>query len=218
MSGRRFQGATNGGEIPKQSDETRNPNPAIGGGFPAAQRPGPVPILTRRWLDWGFNDPMTYSQKLKDPRWQKTRLRVLERDNFTCICCESKQKQLHVHHCYYVSKREPWDYNLNTLVSLCADCHKSTGELVGPAHDICMVFEGAAVQEMERQHQNRANNVPNDDGAFYAFCRAAFQNGWPVSEAMNALRDASELGIIDSEWLTRLAKQVREIEKQKAVQ
>lgn len=159
---------------------------------------------------------MTYSEKLQDPRWQKTRLKVLERDNFTCVCCGETTKQLHVHHCYYVSRRDPWEYNTNTLISLCYDCHKSTLELVGPAHDICMVFEGAAIAEMERQHENRSNNVPFDGGALYSFCKAAIENGWPVSEAMNVLRDASELGIVDSKWLVQLAKQVAEVQKSQA--
>lgn len=43
---------------PRSQDETRNPNPAIGRGFSEAQRSGPVPTLTCRWLDWGFTNPM----------------------------------------------------------------------------------------------------------------------------------------------------------------
>lgn len=40
--------------------ETRNPNPATDGGFPTAQSSGPVPILSRQWLDWGFINPMRF--------------------------------------------------------------------------------------------------------------------------------------------------------------
>jgi hypothetical protein len=159
---------------------------------------------------------MTYSEKLKDPRWQKIRLKVLERDNFTCVCCDETTKQLHVHHCYYVSKREPWDYHTNTLVTLCADCHKSIGESAAPANDYCMFFESPAILEMGRKQRNRVNNVPDDDGALHSFCRAAFQNGWPVLEAMNVLKDASELGIIDSDWLSGLAKQIAAVQKSRS--
>lgn len=31
-----------------------------------------------------LEDQMTYAEKLKDPRWQKKRLRILERDAFAC--------------------------------------------------------------------------------------------------------------------------------------
>lgn len=153
---------------------------------------------------------MTYSEKLKDPRWQKTRLKVLERDNFTCVCCGDSTKQLHVHHCYYVSKREPWDYNHHALLTLCIDCHKSADEPASPANMICTKFEWAALFEMQRQCLNRFNQVDGDDGAFFEFARASLDNGWPVYEAMNVIRDASALGIIDGDWILKLSRQVRE--------
>lgn len=66
---------------------------------------------------------MTYSDKLKDPRWQKKRLEVFQRDDFTCVACGAKDKQLHAHHCYYVSGREPWEYGDRAIKTLCSQCH-----------------------------------------------------------------------------------------------
>lgn len=66
----------------------------------------------------------TYWEKLKDPRWQKKRLEVLERDKFTCITCGDTESTLHVHHGYYEKGLEPWEYELNTLWTLCEECHK----------------------------------------------------------------------------------------------
>ncbi len=66
---------------------------------------------------------MTYSEKLKDPRWQKVRLIVLERDGWACVDCGSKTNTLHVHHGYY-SKGEPWDAPIDTLWCLCEGCHE----------------------------------------------------------------------------------------------
>ena len=91
---------------------------------------------------------MTYSEKLKDPRWQKMRLKVLERDNFTCLCCGDSSKQLHVHHAFYISKRDPWEYNHNSLLTLCLDCHKSADEYASAAYMLCTHFESAAIIEM----------------------------------------------------------------------
>lgn len=64
---------------------------------------------------------MTYSQKLKNPNWQRKRLEVLNRDNFTCKHCKDTETELHVHHLKYI--KEPYDADLEDLVTLCKDCH-----------------------------------------------------------------------------------------------
>lgn len=66
---------------------------------------------------------VTYAEKLKDPRWQKKRLEVLETAQFKCIRCGSGNKFLHVHHGYYSRDLEPWDYPDSSLWSLCEECH-----------------------------------------------------------------------------------------------
>ena len=68
----------------------------------------------------------TYSEKLKDPRWQKKRLEVMERDGFTCRDCGATHKTLHVHHCMY-EKGEPWETDSRFLLTLCEDCHDERG-------------------------------------------------------------------------------------------
>lgn len=72
---------------------------------------------------------MSYAEKLKDPRWQKRRLQILERDSFTCAECLSKEKELHVHHRCYHSGKDPWDYVDSELISLCKPCHEKRGNL-----------------------------------------------------------------------------------------
>lgn len=70
----------------------------------------------------------TYSDLLKDPRWQKKRLEILQRDNFHCCQCGSSVKTLHVHHQYYTKGNMPWEYPDDTLITLCLDCHESTND------------------------------------------------------------------------------------------
>lgn len=65
----------------------------------------------------------TYAEKLRDPRWQKKRLQVLEAAQFTCQSCGAKDQELHVHHPAYRKGADPWDYD--NLVCLCARCHES---------------------------------------------------------------------------------------------
>jgi len=67
---------------------------------------------------------MTYIEKLRDPRWQKRRLEILSRDNFICCVCKGGERTLHVHHLFYVTGRDPWNYPNFSLVTLCDECHR----------------------------------------------------------------------------------------------
>ena len=67
---------------------------------------------------------MTYAEKLKDPRWQKKRLEIMQRDEFSCQICKSKEKTLHIHHIAYEFGVEPWDYEDINFKTLCETCHK----------------------------------------------------------------------------------------------
>lgn len=64
-----------------------------------------------------------YFEKLKDPRWQKKRLEILERDEWTCTVCGRSDLSLHVHHGYYEGRMEPWEYHDETLHTVCEACH-----------------------------------------------------------------------------------------------
>ena len=66
----------------------------------------------------------SYSDLLKDPRWQKKRLEILERDQFMCQNCSDTEKTLHVHHRAYAKNTKPWEYVDKNYVTLCADCHE----------------------------------------------------------------------------------------------
>ena len=66
----------------------------------------------------------SYSEKLLDPRWQQMRLRVYERDGFKCKICGCATKTLNAHHVQYHPFAEgPWDYDPDTIITLCVDCH-----------------------------------------------------------------------------------------------
>jgi hypothetical protein len=67
---------------------------------------------------------MTYAEKLKNPLWQKKRLEVFDRDNYTCTVCEDKDTELHVHHKEYSFGKEPWEYDIENFTTLCKHCHE----------------------------------------------------------------------------------------------
>lgn len=68
-----------------------------------------------------------YREKLKDPRWQRKRERILDRCEYKCEECGSASG-LEVHHCYYRYGREPWQYPDTALLALCRECHKLRGD------------------------------------------------------------------------------------------
>jgi hypothetical protein len=67
-------------------------------------------------------DLVKYSEKLKDPRWQRKRLEVLSRDGWACMACADKTSTLQVHHKFYSGN--PWDAPMDGLETLCEKCHE----------------------------------------------------------------------------------------------
>lgn len=66
---------------------------------------------------------MTYKEQLKDPRWQKKRLEIMERDGWQCQCCFDRDNTLTVHHKKYDNGKMAWEYENELLITLCEDCH-----------------------------------------------------------------------------------------------
>lgn len=68
-----------------------------------------------------------FQKQLSDPRWQKKRLEILSRDEFTCKACGNTEETLTVHHKSYDMNRgkfvDIWDYKDEHLITLCATCH-----------------------------------------------------------------------------------------------
>lgn len=69
----------------------------------------------------------SYLALLKHPLWQKRRLEIMQRDNFTCQICGkgiNDGTTLNVHHKQYIYGKMPWEYDNTNLVTLCEKCHK----------------------------------------------------------------------------------------------
>lgn len=76
-----------------------------------------------------------YSEKRKDPRWQKKRLEVMERDEWTCQQCFGSETTLNVHHRWYERGHDPWDYPDECFLTLCEDCHgNETADMPSAEH------------------------------------------------------------------------------------
>lgn len=66
---------------------------------------------------------MKYADQLRDPRWQKKRLRIFDRDGWRCLKCGNDKEQLHVHHPKYRGRLMAWEYEDNELETVCNTCH-----------------------------------------------------------------------------------------------
>lgn len=66
----------------------------------------------------------SYSEQLRDPRWQRKRLKVLERDLWRCTKCGDTKTELHVDHKAYRGRLKAWEYRMDELQTLCKPCHK----------------------------------------------------------------------------------------------
>lgn len=81
----------------------------------------------------------TYADKLRDPRWQKLRLEILNRDKWKCQHCDDKETELQVHHIYYSG--DPWEADPTSLITLCKHCHKIEETFKKLEVIVCKVFK-----------------------------------------------------------------------------
>ena len=70
-----------------------------------------------------------YREALRKPKWQRKRLKIMERDGWKCSACAADDKNLQVHHLRYLpdSWNKPWESPDEDLVTLCEDCHLREG-------------------------------------------------------------------------------------------
>ena len=111
---------------------------------------------------------MSYSEKLKDPKWQQMRLKIMERDGFACRKCAAKDKTLHVHHFYYTKGAEPWEYDPSALITLCEGCHEDVEKTV---NDIKAII--GIVLTSESTTIRAAQNAFSTMAYFVSHCEAA---------------------------------------------
>lgn len=147
----------------------------------------------------------TYWQKLQDPRWQKKRLEILNRDGFKCRVCGCEQRQLQVHHGYYISKRDPWNYPDSSLKTLCSVCHEQ---------ETLIVNEGFCKWE----HLFGLNEEIGDslyDSILHGSCRLEIQPVVLLKLLVNALHEGAvdhETILLWKESLATVSKEIAELE------
>jgi hypothetical protein len=124
-----------------------------------------------------------YYELLKDPRWQKRRLEIMQRDNFECRKCGDTKTTLNVHHRYYVTGRDPWEYPAFSLITLCIRCHEMERDVGGES---CP----SQHREWERILAMLMNDTPEDDvwNFIVAIADTALSSAEPLPELFAAIQ------------------------------
>jgi hypothetical protein len=153
---------------------------------------------------------VSYSEKLKDPRWQKKRLEVLQRDGFACVACLATEKTLHVHHCCYTGKMDPWDYESPLLITLCEKCHADVNVEHSPSWWWMNHFFAEAGSAMEITLSGHPEMTDLEFGPRTSIlstlcleCEAG-SISTPLSEAARIINDAIRLGVLNDAMLADL--------------
>ena len=166
---------------------------ALAAGLFITTRQGVLPILERSCI------VSAYSSLLRDPRWQRKRLEVLEAVDWTCENCGAQSKELQVHHVYYKKGAKPWEYeNIDKyeLLVFCADCHGKFTEL-----QTALALKMADYASGEPNQRPYTNTLEVLNALFLNLTNTSGKNALPVGVeggydlakiilAMNAMADA----------------------------
>ena len=158
---------------------------------------------------------MTYSEKLKDPQWQKKRLEIMSRDGFRCIKCESESNTLTVHHFYYISGRQPWEYPNASMHTLCRQCHTEGHDESYSRMTYFDSWEHSACLEIARQIEMEQNSIWCDEGCVFSIEKAADHAGMRPLEALSLLKEAADRGIMTNGWFLLLRCQIDALDFEK---
>lgn len=108
----------------------------------------------------------TYSERLRDPRWQRKRLEIMSRDDFQCCRCRAHEITLNVHHCYYVRGNDPWEYPDASLLTLCEPCHEFETRNMNAARD--ELYQSLAARGKTSEDLTGLTQAINDPDGFNA--------------------------------------------------
>jgi hypothetical protein len=83
-----------------------------------------LPVSSMPGVNGTHMTKLTYKEQLLHPLWQRKRLQIMQRDDFTCQSCYDRETTLNVHHKHYNKGAMAWEYEDHELVTLCKACHE----------------------------------------------------------------------------------------------
>lgn len=139
-----------------------------------------------------------FSDQYKDPRWQKKRLYILEKDKFTCRKCGDKESTLHVHHTQYIKDHKVWEYRDDQLITLCDTCHEGVHKLSDEIKNLtanCVTnyrfYETDMLKKLNDFLMAIYVSGPSDPGVEHIF--SAIDLFWTTAEEYSEIRSEYEV-------------------------
>ena len=145
-----------------------------------------------------------YSEQLTDPRWQKMRLEVMERDGFACLACGDADSTLHVHHCYYVSGRHPWEYPKGSLLTFGKDCHATVNQQGTKANRWAFAWETEAVSANQLFLWEHEKTKSSPIGGLYELIAEVHEREVGPAETARMLSLALLFGLLDDKTIEQI--------------
>jgi len=142
---------------------------------------------------------VSYAEKLRDPRWQKMRLEIMQRDKFSCRVCNNTEKTLNVHHRFYRKGESPWEYEPAALVTLCEDCHAAAEAerdfiqqaCAGPSYRQTFIARLIAAQmATEDPRCSHLMDAMDSLACFFGEWRECMENPHDIGETMDMLHSS----------------------------
>lgn len=133
----------------------------------------------------------SYSEKLKDPRWQRKCLETMERDGWKCKFCGDEFSTLNVHHLEYTG--DPWNAPDDKLITLCEYCHAIIGD-----HDLKKFGELQKVVKFVKNEKNHFWAVAFYEraGLFGRFSNDGLEEGFVIG-----YQDAIKFKTVSECWI-----------------
>lgn len=156
----------------------------------------------------------SYYELLKDARWQKKRLKIMEAADFECERCHANSSQgitLNVHHSYYLKNTKPWEYPDRSLFCLCESCHKIIQEIQEVTK---MIIGDSGVLGIEEVYGyalglmlSRNPHIDIEYGALNPLNIDGFVNFWKIDQR-TLLRSLKLAGRLNSKQLIELRRKL----------
>lgn len=96
-------------------------------------------------------DKKLYQEYLKREEWKAKRIEILDRDEYACRNCGSRE-ELQVHHRQYhrdkVTKEilPPWKYDEENLITLCQTCHQEGhAKFKVPVFEVILTYKSVSL-------------------------------------------------------------------------
>lgn len=152
----------------------------------------------------------SYAEKLRDPRWQRKRLQIMERADFACEHCGAADRTLNVHHKLYRKGAMPWEYENHELECVCEGCHEIAhgwrqrlDEILAQSGDIERIvgFAEAMLAEQLIFEEDEDGNPRKDQWPMrsheHAWGFLSALRGRPTATEIDAIIDLSPLSNTD---------------------